>query len=254
MATKTKACKPSATAQDQQAEVPPPPEPAEITGQDLKRVALCTNNSPQRWTLNYIELSPLGLAATNGRLLCVLNAPGWPYQCYLEPRSLKGVPNDAKLAINGAVQFVGRGQTMMVVPHENPDQVTFPKWQSILPEACNMQPLATLNASLLRTLVSALLRTPDSSLTLYAKPDDCLSPVMLVNEAGDLGLMMPVMQDEGREPLCYFPTTVYQALRLDTKTLPAVFIPRTPKVMPAPSANGPAPTSSSGNGGGSLLG
>jgi len=253
MATKTKA-KRSSAAQAKQTEGPPPPPPAEISGQDFKRAALCTNNSPQRWALNYIELSSLGLAATNGRLLCFLNAPGWSYQCYLEPRSLKNVPNDAKLTVNGAVQFVSSQQTVLAVPHENPDQVTFPKWQSVLPEACNLQPIATVDITLLRKLIAALQRGPESSITIYAKPDDCLSPVMLVNEAGDLGLVMPVMQDQGREPLCHFPTTVYQALRLDTKTLPPVFIPKTPKAMPVPPANGPAPTSFGGNGGGSLLG
>jgi hypothetical protein len=259
MATKAKAGKCHVPmTQHRPAQDPPPPQPAEISGHDVKRVALCTNNSPQRWPLNYIELSPLGLTATDGRLLCVVNAPGWQYHCFLEPRNIKKVPSDAKLSINGAVQFAGRGrgceQTTLVVPHENPTEVTFPKWQSVLPEACNVQPIVTLDISLLRRLVAALQRAPESSITIYAKPDDCLSPVMLVNEAGDMGLVMPVMQDQGREPLCHFPTTVYQALRLDTKTLPAVFIPKTPKAMPAPTANGPVSTSSGGNGGGSLLG
>ena len=254
MATKTKARPRAAAAAQKRQSREPPPEPAAISGQDIKRLAPCAGISPGRWSLNYIELSLLGLAATNGRILCVLSAPGWPYHCLLDPKTVRNVPNDARLSIDGAVKFVsrayGREPTTLVLPHENPDEVVFPKWHGAVPEACNLQPIITVNAALLRKLLAALERAPDSSVTIYARPDDCLSPMMLGNEAGDMGLQMPVMDGAEGESVCHFPAAIYQSLGMDAKTLPPVFIPKARPMPTTPDGQTPAPSQS----GGGLLG
>jgi hypothetical protein len=207
---------------------PPAVEPVPITGRDLKRVAGCTDNQ-SRWNLGYIELSPVGLCATNGRLLCVLNAPGWPYQFYLEAKDAKCVHDDAELNVNGRVLFVSRkpgGEAELALPHSNPDEVRFPSWQHVLPDASRLQPVATLNIGLLKRLIGSLQRTAESVVTVHVRPDDCLSPVMLCNEAGDLGLLMPIGPDGNETPGSHFPEAVYQALRKDPQTIPAAWIPR----------------------------
>ena len=218
----------------------PAPDPAEITGQDAKRAALCTATDHAHWRLNYIELSPLGLTATDGKMLCLVNAPGWPYHCLLEPKDLKNVPHDAKLAINGTVQFVrcqpGCGDTTIAVPHEDPKEVPYPKWHCSLPEAGNLQPIATVNITLLRKLLAALQRTPESSITIYSNPDNCLSPLLLANDDGDLGMLMPCGVGENGDPHCHFPVALYQALGRESATLPPVFIP---PAIPAPAGQSP---------------
>lgn len=252
MITKTKARKArAASTPDQEPHEPPAPEPAEITGQDVKRAAFCTATGHARWALEYIELSPLGLAATDGKMLCLINAPGWPYHCLLEPKTVRSVPNDARLAINGAVQFVSRqpgcGEATIAVPHQDPDDVPYPRWQSVLPEARNLQPVATVSLALLRKLLAALQRTPESSITIYANADNCLTPVLLANENGDLGLLMPCGVGENDEPACHFPAAAYEALGLQSKALPPVFI------LPVrPTQAGQSPDSPSGGSGGLL--
>jgi len=239
MATKTKAAtRRPETAPGPEAQAPPTPEPAVITGQDVKRAALCTTTDNHRWALTYVELSPLGLAATNGRMLCLVNAPGWPYHCLLDPKTFRDVPNDARLAVNGAVQFLTRkpgcGEITTVVPHQDPDEIPYPKWHSVLPEAGNLQPVATVDPALLRKLLAALQRTPESSITIYANADNCLAPVVLANENGDLGLLMPQGVAESDEPRCHFPTALYQALGRESRTLPPLFI-LPPRPQPVPS-------------------
>ena len=254
MTTKTKARRGHAVSRpDQDPHEPPAPEPAEITSQDVKRAALCTATGHTRWALEYIELSPLGLAATDGKMLCLVNAPGWPYHFLLEPKALKSVPHDARLAINGAVQFTSRqpgcGESTIAVPHQNPEEVPYPKWHSVLPEAGNLQPVATVSLALLRKLLAALQRTPESSITMYANPDNCLAPVLLANENGDLGLLMPCGVGENNEPACHFPAAAYEALGLQSKALPPVFIlPPTSRLAPPDGQTATSPS----NGGGLL--
>jgi hypothetical protein len=222
------------------------PEPAVILVRDIKRIAGCTDVHG-RWDLGYIELSPVGLCATNGRLLAVLNAPGWPYQFYVDATNVKHLEDDAELNVNGKVFFVSRksGQSEVAVPHSNPDEVNFPVWQGVLPEAQFLQPVATLSIGMLKRLLTALQRTPDSRITLYVRPDDCLSPVMLCNESGDLGLLMPLGVEDDEAPACNFPTAVYQALKKDTQTIPVAWIP---KVKPQQAGDDHTPAPSNGGG------
>jgi hypothetical protein len=233
METMTKHKQHSSTAKNQTKE-PPPLEPTIITGKDIKRIAGCTDANTGRWITSHIELSPVGLCATNGRLLCVLNMPGWPYQCYLEAKQVKCAKDEAELAINGKVSFVSKtpgAQTEVTIQHSNPDEITFPKWQTILPDAALIQPVATLNIALLKRLLCALQRSPESSVTVYVRPDDCLSPIMVCNEAGDLGLLMPLGLGENDTPGCHFPAAVYQAFQRAIQTIPATWIPRGPQVQ-----------------------
>jgi hypothetical protein len=94
-------------------------------------------------------------------MLCLVNTPGWPYHCLLDPKTLRDVPNDARLAVNGAVQFIARkpgcGETTIAVPHQDPEEFSYPKWQSVLPDAGNLQPVATVNLALLRKLLLRML-------------------------------------------------------------------------------------------------
>jgi hypothetical protein len=254
MATKTKARPRAATAVQERQSREPPPEPAEITCHDVKRAALCTTADNHRWVLTYVELSPLGLAATDGKMLCLVNAPGWPYHCLLDPKTVRNVPNDARLAVNGAVQFISRrpgcGEATIAVPHQDPEEISYPKWHSVLPEAGNLQPVATVSLALLRKLLAALQRQPDSSITIYANLDNCLAPLLLTNEDGDLGLLMPHGVGEDHEPRCHFPAALYQALGLQSRTLPPVFI-LPPRPRPAPPDG---QTAASPSNGGGLLG
>jgi hypothetical protein len=234
MDTMTKHKKEHRSTAKNQAKEPPPPEPTIITGKDIKRIAGCTDYTTGRWLTSHIELSPVGLCATNGRMLGVLNMPGWPYQCYLEAKQVKCAKDEAELAINGKVSFVSRtpgAQTEVTIQHSNPDEITFPKWQTILPEAALIQPVATLNIALLKRLLCVLQRSPESSVTVYVRPDDCLSPVMLCNEAGDLGLLMPLSLNDDKVPGCHFPAAVYQAFQRSIETLPPVWIPKSIQVQ-----------------------
>jgi hypothetical protein len=224
---------------------PPAPEPAAISGRDIKRIAGCADVHG-RWDLGYIEFSPIGLCATDGRMLAVLNAPGWPYQFYLEGRDVRRLEDDAELNVNGRVFFVNQktGQTEVTVPHRNPNEVNYPAWSDVLPEAQVLQPVATLNITRLKRLIATLQRAHESAVTLYVRPDDCVSPVLFCNEAGDLGVVMPIGADENEGPLCYFPKAIYQAFKKGTQTIPAAWIPRVPPKLGAaentaePASNG----------------
>ena len=189
---------------------------------DIKRLAACTGECG-RYDIQCIELSPAGLAATNGRLLCVINAPGWPYHCLLDPKDLKKIDSDAALSVNGSVQFTSTAHNAAVVPHKNPDEVSYPRWQKVLPEACCLQPMTTLNIAYLKRLLSALQRTPESSVTLYVRPDECTAPILLCNEAGDMGILTPITFERGNAPVCHFPTDIYRHTGRASETLSPVF-------------------------------
>ena len=175
--------------------------------------------------------------------------PGWPYNCYLEAKQVKCAKDEAELAINGKVSFISKtpgAQTEATIQHSNPDEITFPKWQTILPEASLVQPVATLNIALLKRLLCALQRGPESSVTVYVRPDDCLSPVMLCNDAGDLGLLMPFVPEEDGKPGCYFPTAIYQAYQRDIQTIPLAWIPKTASMPQADDGHAQAPSNDGG--------
>ena len=112
-----------------------------------------------------------------------------------------------------------------MVPHKNPDEVNFPTWQRVLPEAAELQPIITVNLAQLKRLLAALQRTPESTVTLHVRPDDASAPMMLCNEAGDLGMLTSVIQDEAN-PVSHFPLAIYQAFNRDTQTQPMVIRPR----------------------------
>lgn len=225
------------------------PPPAVLTGKDFKRAAVCTDHSLSRWMTSYIESSPVGLCATNGKMLCAINAPGWPYHCFLEAREVKRALDEAELAINGKVMFVSRkngAEAQLTIAHNNPDEVNFPKWQTILPEAQALQPVATLKIALLKGLLTALQRDPESVVTVFARPDDCLSPVMLGNEAGDLGVLMPIGMSENDTPHSHFPEAIYKAFQRDTQTIPLAWIPRRPLHQQQPEGDAEAAASGAG--------
>jgi len=194
------------------------PKPTPITGADFKRAAACAGNGYGSHDIGHIELSPIGLAATNGKVLCAINAPGWPYRCFFLPQALKGLPTESLLAINGRAEFItpvpaGQGPSM-AVPHYNPDEVTFPRWQKILPPAGCLQPVACLNIAQLKRALAALQAEPDSSVTLFARLDDCRSPMLLANEHGDLAVIAAMSCSDGQAYVAHFPRSVYEAFGL----------------------------------------
>jgi len=98
----------SSTAKNQTKRTTSARSPTTITGKDIKRIAGCTDCNTGRWLTSHVELSPVGLCATNGRLLCVLNMPGWPFHCFLEAKQVKCAKDEAELAINGKVSFISK--------------------------------------------------------------------------------------------------------------------------------------------------
>ena len=155
-------------------------------------------------------------------MLCIINKPGWPYQCYLEAKDARSVKPESQLSVNGAVEFSGKGQPTIQIPHKNPDEVQFPLWQRILPDASTLVPIGTFNAGLLKKLLTALQRDTTSSVSIYARSDNRGAPILLANEAGDAGVIMPLTPNDG---LTNFPNHVYEAAGLSIQTDPPLAPP-----------------------------
>ena len=191
-------------------------QPAAITGRDIKRIAPCAAKGVVgRFELQHIEVSPIGLAASDGHVLCVINAPGLSERRFVEARKVRSIHKDSVLAINGQVEFVhGAGEQISRASFSmSSKDVRFPDWQRILPDECWLRPLATFRINVLKRAVAALERDGDSSVTVWEHSQSRMA--MVVNEHGDLALVMAMTGKPSR------PKEIYEAVGLKVPSAPA---------------------------------
>ncbi len=201
--------------------------PVPVTGADLKRAARGTDKGSIRYALSNIEISPTGLAATNGRILIAINAPGQDFTGYVEAKDIKAIANASEMSVNGSVQFVSTNQgakTSTTVPHKTAKDINFPKWPKILPDAENLAPIGTFGIPELKAILTALAIDIHQTVTIFARTDNPKAQILLANSSGDLGVVMPVVEKMNRDsqPLAHFPKAIYEAHGKSTETAKAI--------------------------------
>lgn len=185
--------------------------PTPITGGDIRRIASCAaKDGSSRYAIQYVELSPIGLAASDGHVLCVINAPGLPERAFVEARKVRTVHKNSFLALNGQIEFVsgtGEQASRMSFPKAGAD-VPFQDWTQLLPRKDDLRPVATFSVDVLKRAVAALERDGDSTITIWECPETHMA--MFANENGDMVLLMAIVSKT--TPFQHFPSAIYESV------------------------------------------
>lgn len=148
---------------------------------DMRALAPCTEKVEGRYPIGKIEVNPIGMVATNGRVLAVRYCPGRKSVGYLDPKSIKGTPS----------------KTIEDTDLNNLEKnFFFPKWGKVLPKTDNLQTGITFNLHSLKIAIAALERNAkdnNASITLYL-PKDGKGATLAANAHGDLAVLMPVLK------------------------------------------------------------